>query len=90
MVSSTVVGRFKITLRLGVAPQAAVTASHTSKAKSSSVPVKVSGLYSSWISVSGMVAAISRTSFTPATAISRTSSRLMLKTMSRKGLEVAL
>ena len=79
-----------MTLRCGVAPQAAVTASHTSKAKSSSVPVKVSGLYSRVISVSGMVAAISRTSLTPATAISRTSSRLMLNTMSRKGLDVAL
>ena len=79
-----------MTLRSGVAPQAAVTASHTSSAKSSSVPVKVSGLYSKVTSVSGIVAAISRTSFTPATAISRTSPLLMLNTMSRKGLDVAL
>jgi hypothetical protein len=54
---STVVGRLRITLLSGVAPQAAVTASQTSRAKSSSVAVKVSGLYSSTHSVSGCSAA---------------------------------
>jgi hypothetical protein len=56
---STVVGKLRITLSSGVAPQAAVTALQTSSAKSSSVAVKVSGLYSSTHSVSGACAASS-------------------------------
>ena len=36
---STVAGRFRMTLRSGVGCQTSVTASHTSTANSSSVPV---------------------------------------------------
>ena len=79
-----------MTLRCGVAPQAAVTASQTSSAKSSSVALKFSGLYSSTHSVSGCAAASSRISRTAATAMSTTSCRLMPKTISRNGCEVAL
>jgi len=79
-----------MTLRSGVAPHSAVTASQTSLAKSSSVAVKVSGLYSRVMAVSGMVAASVLMSRTASTAMFTTSALLMPKTLSRKGLEVAL
>ena len=50
---STVAGRFRIALRAGVGCQTSVTASQISTAKSSSVPVKLSGLYWKIQSVSG-------------------------------------
>ena len=60
-----------MTLRAGVGCQTAFTASHTSTAKSSSVPVKLSGEYSNTQSVSGRAAAQSRITRAPATAMSR-------------------
>ena len=79
-----------MTLFSGVAPQAAVTASQISRAKSSSVAVKVSGLYSSTHCVSGWASANSRIRRTDDTAMSTTCSLLTPKTFSRKGCEVAL
>ena len=88
--TSTVAGKFRITLLVGVAPQASVTALHTSRAKSNSVAVKVSGLYSSTHSVCGCCAANSLIKRTAFTAMLRTSSRLILNTVSRKFSDVAL
>src|SRR5215831_12203344 len=51
--TSTVAGRFMIALRCGVGCHTSITASHTSRANSSSVAVNVSGLYSKRQSVSG-------------------------------------
>ena len=79
-----------MTLFSGVAPHSAVTASQTSFAKSSSVAVKVSGLYSRMNSVSGCAAASCLMSLTASTAIFTTSGWLMPKTVSRKTGEVAL
>ena len=42
---STVAGRFRITLRAGVGSHTSITRSQISTAKSSSVPVKLSGEY---------------------------------------------
>ena len=52
VVISTVDGRFMIILFSGVGPQALWTALQISRAKSSSVPVKLSGEYSSTTSPS--------------------------------------
>lgn len=65
-----------------------VTALHTQG--SNSVAVKVSGLYSSTHSVCGCCAANSLIKRTAFTAMLRTSSRLILNTVSRKFSDVAL
>ena len=52
---STVAGRLTMTLRSGVGCQTSVTASTTSTAKSSSVPVYDSGEYSKKMSVSSLI-----------------------------------
>ena len=67
---STVAGRLMITGLCGVGDQTAVTASTTSTAKSSSVPVKLSGEYSKIHSVFGCLAASSATHWAPCVAIS--------------------
>ncbi len=82
-----------MTLFSGVAPHSAVTASQTSRAKSSSVAEKVSGLYSRRISVphsfsiSAPICLISRTA---ETASASTCGFSMPNTSSRKVGEVAL
>ena len=88
--TSTVAGKFKITLLSGVAPQTSVTASHTSLANSSSVEVNNSGLYCSTHSVCGCAWANSLISVTDSTANCTTSVLLMLKTTSRNSGAVAL
>ena len=88
--TSTVDGRLRITFSPGFGSQAATTASQTSLAKSSSVAVKVSGLYSRTNSVSGCSAASCLTRVTLATARALTSSLLIPNTVSRNTGEVAL
>ncbi|MNL80960.1 hypothetical protein D3C87_2079430 [compost metagenome] len=79
-----------ITLRSDVAPQASVTASHTSLENASSVAVNVSGLYCMITSVSGISAARVFTSRTASTAMAFTSSLLILNTTSLNVGEIAL
>ena len=88
--TSTEEGRFRIILLSGVAPQALLTASHTSIAKSSSVAVKVSKLYSKCHSVSGWSAIKCLSNCIEDTAIVITSVLLIFNTSSRKAFEVGL
>ena len=74
----------------GVGPQASITASQMSLAKSNSVPVKLSGEYSSWILVSGIIGTMSLTSLTPFTAISVMPARSMPNTTRRCNSDVEL
>ena len=87
---STVAGRFRIVLRAGVGRQTAVTASQISTAKSSSVPVKLSGLYWKIQSVSGRSSASFLMSSAPFTAMSTMPARSSLKTTRRCNVEVEL
>ncbi len=66
------------------------TASQTSSAKSSSVPVKLSGEYSNWKSVPEEASASALTCFAAATAMSVTPLRSVRKTTSRCRVEVEL
>jgi len=66
---STVDGRLMITLFSGVGSQISITALQISAAKSTSVPVKLSGEYSKEKSVSGYFAAYSFNSCAPSVAI---------------------
>ena len=86
---STVDGKLIITLLSLVAPHSSITASQTSKAYSSSVPVKLSGEYSRITSPSNSLLN-SLTNLTPSTAICLISSLLRLKTTSRCNTEVEL
>ena len=79
-----------MTLCAGVGCQTSFTASHISTAKSSSVPVKLSGEYSNTQSVSGRAAAQSRITLAPATAMSRMPARSIPKTTRRCVVEVEL
>ena len=88
--SSTVEGRLRIVFRAGVGSQTSVTASHISTAKSSSVPVKLSGEYSRNHSVPGRFATPSRISFAPATAIALMPSRSRPNTRRRCVVDVEL
>ena len=87
---STVAGRLMITGFSGVGCHTAVTASQTSTANSSSVPVKLSGEYSNTHSVSGYLAAQSCNNFAPCTAISMMPCRSSPNTCSRCTVEVEL
>ena len=78
-----------MTLLSGVAPQASVTASHTSQAYSGSVPVKLSGEYSRIISP-GKLSALFFTISVPSTASCFISSLLMPNTTSRCRVDVEL
>ena len=78
-----------ITLSSGVAPHASVTASHTSSAYSGSVPVKLSGEYSSMI-FPGNSAALFLTMSVPSTASCFISSLLMPNTTSLWRTDVEL
>ncbi len=75
--------------RCGVGSQTSITASHTSRAYSSSVPVKLSGEYSRLISVPHFSASL-RTSSAPRTAIVLISARFMWNTTRRCSSEVEL
>ena len=77
-------------MRRASAARRPFTASHISTAKSSSVPVKLSGEYSKTQSVSGRAAAQSRISLAPATAMSRMPARSSPKTTRRCVVEVEL
>ena len=77
-------------LRAGVGNQTSVTASQISTAKSSSVPVKLSGEYSRNHSVPGRLATPSRISFAPATAIPLMPSRSRPNTSRRCVVDVEL
>jgi hypothetical protein len=88
--SSTVAGRLMMALRCGVGFQMSSTASHTSREKSSSVAVKVSGLYSKRQWVSGRSSAVCLMSRAARTAMSITPLRSCAKTTRRNTGEVAL
>jgi hypothetical protein len=66
---STVAGKLRMDLRSGVGSHTAFTASHISTAKSSSVPVKLSGLYWKIHSEPRSRSAYSRTAVAPRRAI---------------------
>ena len=87
---STVAGRFRISLFSGVGRITSFTASQISRAKSSSVPVKLSGEYSNWKSVPDAASASALTCFAAATAISVTPLRSVRNTTSRCKVEVEL
>ena len=87
---STVAGRLRISRFRGVGRITSLTASQISSAKSSSVPVKLSGEYSKMNSVSGAAAASALTCRAAATAISLTPLRSVRKTTSRCSVEVEL
>ncbi len=74
----------------GVGPQASITASQMSRANWSSVPVKLSGEYSSWIFVPGTVGTRSLISLAPLTAISVTPAFSMPNTTRRCSSDVEL
>ena len=87
---STVAGRLRISRFCGVGWTTSLTASQISSAKSSSVPVKLSGEYSKIDSVSGALAASSLTCRAASTAISLTPSTPVRNTTSRCKVEVEL
>ncbi len=87
---STVAGRLTIILRSGVGSQTSFTASQTSTAKSSSVPVKLSGEYWNVQFVSGCAAAQSRMIFAPSTAMALMPSRSSPNTTRRCVVDVEL
>ncbi len=72
IISSTVLGRFKMIGSAAVAPHSSSTASQTSRAKSTSVAEKLSGEYSKRIFVLGTLLTRLRTCFVPFTAMSST------------------
>ena len=88
--TSTVAGKFKITLLVGDASQISVTASQTSLATSNSVAVKHSGLYWNTHSVSGCFAAYSFTLLAALIANCLAPSTSTFKTLLRKVGELAL
>ncbi len=90
IISSTVFGRFRMIGSSAVAPQVSLTASQTSKAKSTSVPEKLSGEYSKRIFVPGTFFRRSRICCVPRTAISLMPSLPRPKTMRRCAVEVEL
>ena len=79
-----------IVLRDGVGCQIAVTASQISLAKSSSVAVKLSGVYSNVHCVCGFSAARSRISVAPAVAIATIPGLSRLNTTRRCVVDVEL
>ena len=79
-----------MTLCAGVGCQTAVTASQMSFAKSSSVPVKLSGEYWNVHSVDGCCAASSRISVAPLTAIATIPARSWPNTTRRCVVDVEL
>ena len=89
VVISTVEGRLIIIGFSFVAPQVSCTAVHISNAKSSSVPVKLSGEYSKMI-FPGNFSALSFTHFVPCTAILIISSLSMPNTTSLWRVDVEL
>ena len=77
--------------RAGVGSQTSITASQISTAKSSSVPVKLSGEYSSVTSLSGMVGGeLAAPARAPRTAMSTMPARSSPKTTRRCSVEVEL
>ena len=86
---STVAGRLKMILFSGVGCQISWTAVQISSANSTSVPVKLSGEYSSWIFPSNL-AARSFTIFVPSMAICLIASLSLWNTTSRWSTEVEL
>ena len=87
---STVAGRFRMTGRVGVGSQTSITASQISSAKSSSVPVKLSGEYSHCTSHSGIVRASFWHSWAALTAMSTMPARSRPNTTRRCSVEVEL
>ena len=87
---STVAGRLRIALCSGVGDQTSSTASQISWAKSSSVPVKLSGEYSKVKSVSGSAEASCLIFSAPRTAISTMPWRSSPKTTFLCSVEVEL
>ena len=87
---STVAGRLRISRLSGVGLMTSLTASQMSRAKSSSVPVKLSGEYSNWKSAPGAALASALTCLAALTAISVTPLRSVLNTTSRCKVEVEL
>ncbi len=87
---STVAGRLRIVLRCGVGCQTAVTASQISTAKSSSVPVKLSGEYWNVHCVPLCCAAQSRISAAARTAMSTIPALSRRKTTRRCVVDVEL
>jgi len=87
---STVAGRFRIIFWSGVGCQTSITASEISLAKSSSVPVKLSGEYSKTNSVDRWSEANRLISSAPRTAIAMMPSRSRPNTTLRCNADVEL
>ena len=90
IVTSTVSGRFRIIFRSGVGCHTSMTASEISLAKSSSVPLKLSGEYWSRTLVPAKRGSRSLIHFAPCTAMALISSFDLPKTTRRCAGEVEL